>query len=354
MKQLEEFKIVSEWLASGPEKGVREPFSADRSEKGSRTPFSASLDTMQEKLSVLAELCVERAARWHVPAAVERDRWAVMALGKLGGIELAVHSDLDLVIFYDRDPGDARAFEQYQVFVEAMQHFLDRPTADGIVYRVDTRLRPEGRKGALAIPILMFERYLETRAEIWERLAWTRCRPLAAPAALANRIQSIVGNFVYGPWDAAISGYMKDVRTRMEREIAHEDGRRLHFKAGKGGLADIDFALQMIQIREGHQRLEFRVPGTRRLLAALPPTSFLPPAEADRLRQAHTFLRSLEMVARMDTDTNVNWIAADPADIQPLGVRMGFSDPAGEKLLDLYRALTGDVRRIYLSVMERL
>src|SRR5438552_3094986 len=99
LKQLEEFKIVGEWLASGPEKEVREPFSNDAREKGSRTPFSTSLDTMQEKLSVLAELCVERAARWHAPAAVERDRWAVMALGKLGGIELAVHSDLDLVIF---------------------------------------------------------------------------------------------------------------------------------------------------------------------------------------------------------------------------------------------------------------
>ena len=354
LKQLEEFKIVSEWLVSGPERGVREPFSNDTREKGSRTPFSTSLDTMQEKLSVLAELCIERAARWHAPAGVERDRWAVMALGKLGGIELAVHSDLDLVIFYDGDVEDARAFEQYQMFVEAMQHFLDRPTAEGIVYHVDTRLRPEGRKGALAIPILMFERYLETRAEIWERLAWTRCRPLAAPAALANRIESIVGSFVYGPWDAAIPGYMKDVRTRMEREIAHEDGRRLHFKAGKGGLADIDFALQMIQIREGRQHPEFRVPGTRRLLAALPPTAFLPSAEGEQLHQAHTFLRSLEMVARMDTDTNVNWIAADPGEIEPLGVRMGFSRPAGETLLDHYRAVTADVRRIFTSVMKRL
>jgi [glutamine synthetase] adenylyltransferase / [glutamine synthetase]-adenylyl-L-tyrosine phosphorylase len=336
LKQLEEFKIVREWLAGG------------------------SLDTMQEKLSVLAELCVERAARWHVPGTVERDRWAVMALGKLGGIELGVHSDLDLVVFYDGDPEDARTFEQYQTFVEAMQHFLDRPTADGIVYHVDTRLRPEGRKGALAIPVEMFRRYLAARAEIWERLAWTRCRPLAAPAALAARIQSFVDDFVYGPWDAAIPGYMKDVRARMEREIAQESDRRLHFKAGKGGLADIDFALQMIQIREGHRRSEFRVAGTRRLLAALPPTMFLTPAEAGRLREAHIFLRSLEMMARMDADANVSWIAADAAALAPLGVRMGFSNPAGERsersqrLLDQYRTMTADVRRIYVTVLDRL
>src|SRR5205085_3616386 len=144
--------------------------------------------------------------------------------------------------------------------------------------------------------------------------------PLAAPAELASRIQRLVDQFVYGSWDPQMPDTMRGVRVRMERELAHEDGRRLHFKAGKGGLADIDFALQMIQIREGHQRPEFRVPGTRRLLAALSPTAFLPSAEGERLHQAHTFLRSLEMVARMDTDTNVNWIAADPGEIEPLGV----------------------------------
>jgi glutamate-ammonia-ligase adenylyltransferase len=330
LKQLEEFKVVREWLAGG------------------------LLDTLQEKLSVLAELCVERAARWHVPGGVERDRWAVMALGKLGGIELGVHSDLDLVVFYDGDPEDARTFEQYQTFVEAMQHFLDHPTADGIVYHVDTRLRPEGRKGALAIPVEMFRRYLAGRAERWERLAWTRCRPLAAPAALASRIQSFVNDFVYAPWDASIPGYMKDVRARMEREIAQESDRRLHFKAGKGGLADIDFALQLIQIREGHRRFEFRVAGTRRLLASLPPTPFLTSVEAGRFREAHGFLRSLEMMARMDADANVSWIAADAAELTPLGVRMGFSDSAGERLLERYRAMTEGVREIYLAVLDRL
>jgi glutamate-ammonia-ligase adenylyltransferase len=330
LKQLEEFKIVHEWLAGG------------------------TLDALQEKLSLIAELCVERAARWHAPKTMARAAWAVMALGKLGGIELAVHSDLDLVVFYDGDPDDARTFEQCQAFVEAMQQFLGQPTADGIVYHVDTRLRPEGRKGALAIPVQMFQRYLETRAEIWERLAWTRCRPLAAPPALAGRIQSLVDDFVYGPWNAAMPGSMRDVRARLEREIAQENASRLHFKAGKGGLADIDFALQMIQIREGHRRLDFRIPGTRRLLASLPPTPYLTVDETDRFREAHTFLRSLEMMARMDRDANVNWIGTDPAELAVLGVRMGFSNPAGDRLLERYRTLTSDVRRIYLMVLERL
>jgi glutamate-ammonia-ligase adenylyltransferase len=331
LKNLEEFKMVFEWLAGG------------------------NLDLLQEKLSMLAELCVERAARWHAPQAVERKSWAIMALGKLGGIELAVHSDLDLVVFYDGDPEDGRTFEQYQAFVTAMTAFLDQPTSEGSVYHVDTRLRPEGRKGALAMPVSMFQRYLDTRAEMWERLAWTRCRPLAAPDEMAARIQDLVTGFVYGPWNSKIPATMRDVRARMERELAHEDGGRFDFKVGKGGLADIDFTLQMIQIREGFQRPEFRVPGTRRLLSSLPDTEYLTSTEVDRLRGAHRFLRSLELMVRMETDTNLSWISSDAATVTPLALRMGFARPsAGSKLLDAYRETTAGVRELYLRVLGRL
>jgi glutamate-ammonia-ligase adenylyltransferase len=331
LKAIEEFKMVFEWLAAG------------------------DLDLLQEKLSVLAELCVERAARWHVSGAIARSEWAVMALGKLGGIELSVHSDLDLVVFYDGDPADARTFEQYQSLVTAMTGFLDRPTAEGILYRVDTRLRPEGRKGALAIPVTMFERYLRTRAEPWERLAWTRCRPLAAPAAIAGRIEPLVSGFVYGPWSPALPGYVRSLRTRMERELAQESGGRADFKVGQGGLSDIDFALQLIQIREGHARPEFRVPGTRRLLAALPETAYLTPSEADALQRAHRFLRSLELIVRMNEDSNVSWIPTDPPALDPIAVRLGFARPAaGEQLLNRYQEITRDVRALYLRVLDRL
>ena len=344
LKALEEFKIVFEWLAGG----------APGAAAALGFP-SADLDLLQEKLSLLAELSVERAARWHAPAVVARGQWAVMALGKLGGIELGVHSDLDLVVFYDGEPDDARTFELYQAFITAMTSFLDHPTSEGLVYHVDTRLRPEGRKGALAIPVVMFERYLETRAEMWERLAWSRCRPLAVLPALADRIQTIVASFVYGPWNTAMPAYVRDVRARMERELAHEGDGRLDLKVGAGGLADIDFALQVIQIREGHRRPEFRLPGTRRLLAALPETGYLTATEADELRHAHKFLRSLELVVRMDQDSNVSWIPTDPAALEPLAVRMGFPRPAaGEQLLERYLETTANVRKLYLQVLDRL
>jgi glutamate-ammonia-ligase adenylyltransferase len=184
LRALEEFKIVLEWIGGG------------------------SLDVLQEKLSLLAACCVEHAAWWHSPgpdspSAVKHGRstadppWAIVALGKLGGTELTVHSDLDLVVLYDGDPEDAGLFERHQAFVEALQTFHEQPTSDGIVYQIDTRLRPEGRKGALAMPLSKLRQYLDTRAEIWERLAWTRCRPLVGSPRTIEEIHATVTAFVY-------------------------------------------------------------------------------------------------------------------------------------------------------------
>ena len=131
--------------------------------------------------------------------------------------------------------------------------------------------------------------------------------------------------------------------------------KRLDFKVGKGGLADIDFAMQLIQIREGGARPEFRIQGTRRLLLGLPATRFLTEGEASELCAAHRFLRSLELMVRMDSDTSTSWIPADPQTLGPLAVRLGFARPgAGDAFLAQYRTLTTRVREIYLDVVERL
>ena len=94
------------------------------------------------------------------------DRWVAFALGKLGGRELRVHSDLDLVFLYDGDPSDSGRYERQQAFVRSIHRFLEEPTPAGTAYSLDTRRRPEGRKGALAVPVVAFQRYLDTRAAV--------------------------------------------------------------------------------------------------------------------------------------------------------------------------------------------
>ena len=337
VKAIQEFKVLAEWLT------VRR------------------LELLNEKLSMVADCAVRAAARAvarrfpPAPDAADADAgWAVFALGKLGGRELTVYSDLDLVFLYAGDPGDARRFERHQKFVRAVYDLLSKTTAAGFAYKLDTRLRPEGRMGALATPLGAFERYLAERAEIWERMAWTRCRFVGGDAALAGKVQEAVGRFVYGPWSPEIPGYARHVRGRMERELTDEAaGGQLDLKRGRGGLADIDFLLQVLQLREGPAREGFRVPGTRRLLSALPATRVLAAGEATALRESYAFLRELETVLRIHTDSDASAIPTDPAALEPLARQLG-TPMSGAELLARYRDATAEVRTIYEAGLDRL
>ena len=337
IKAIEEFKVLAEWLA------------------GRR------LDLLNDRLSLVADCAIEAAAR-----AVAQDRppapdasdpgagWTVFALGKLGSRELTVHSDLDVVFVYAGETTDGDRFQSHQKFVRAIHDLLSKKTAAGSAYEIDTRLRPEGKMGALAIPFPAFQRYLRERAETWERMAWTRCRHVGGDPALAAQVRETVDDFVYGPWSSEIPGYARHVRSRIERELAREAaGDHLDLKRGRGGLADIDFLLQVLQIREGPAHDGFRVAGTRWLLDTLPETDFLRPAEADMLRTAYWFLRELETVLRIHTDTGGGAISTNPAELEPLARRLR-QPMSGEELLARYRDVTGQVRAIFETGMERL
>ena len=334
VKAMQEFKGLVEWLTE------------------------RRLDQLNEKLSLVADCALQAAARvvahhrppGPAPAGPETG-WAVFALGKLGSRELTVHSDLDIVFLYD---GDGSWFEPQQKFVRAIHDLLSKRTGAGVAYEIDTRLRPEGRMGALAISLVAFERYLRERAEIWERMAWTRCRFAGGDPAVAGRVNDVVTRFVYAPWTPDVVAYARRIRTRIERELANEAaGDQLDLKRGRGGLADIDFLLQVLQLREGPDRPEFRVAGARRLLAAFPDTDFLRPGEVDALRGAYGFLRDLETVLRIATDGGGGVISTDPDTAESFAHRLR-EPTSGSGLLARYREVTTQVREIYETGMDRL
>ena len=336
-KAIEEFKVLAEWLVK------------------------RELDLLNDKLSLVADAAIDAAARCasdvHGPvpdASSHRAGWAAFALGKLGGRELTVHSDLDLVFLYAGETSDAPRFKRHQKFVKTIYDVLGRVTAAGSVYELDTRLRPEGKKGALAIPLAAFERYIEERAEIWERMAWTRARFVAGDPAFAADVQGVVNRFVYGAWASEVPAYARHIRARIERELADEaDGSRLDLKRGHGGLADIDFLLQVLQLREGRTREEFRVTGTRRLLGALPDTEFLAPDDAAALRRAYALFRELETVLRIDADASIGTLTTDAGALDTLARRLR-TPVSGADLLARYRETTREVRAIYEAGMNRL
>ena len=265
------------------------------------------------------------------------------------------HSDLDLVFLYQGDPSDSVLFERQQGFVRAIHHFMERPTGEGVAYRLDTRLRHEGKKGALAIPVVAFRHYLATRAELWERMAWTRSRFVAGASELVEEAADAVRAFVYGTWDPGIPSYARHLRMRMERELAREaTGRRLDLKVGHGGLADIDFLLQAVQLRKGAQRTEFHTVGTRALLETLPENPYLTRDQLDRLKATYEFLRTLETVIRIESDSSIGWISTDPAELEPLSHHLDITPATGEAVLGRYRDVTAEVRSIFEVGMTKL
>ena len=336
-KAIEEFKAIVEWLDSG------------------------SLPTLNLKLSIVADAALNwsgalaEAETLVAPDGSGGGAWGIYALGKLGGRELTVHSDLDLVFLYGGDPADSSTFERHQAFVRAIHAFLETPTGAGYAYRLDTRLRPEGKKGALAVPVKAFHRYLDTRAEMWERMAWTRSRFVAGSRTVESDVAQAVERFVYGAWSAELPERACHIRVRMERELAQEQtGRRVDLKVGKGGLADIDFLLQLVQMREGRTRPEFRVAGTRQLLTTLPANDFIDSQDAQRLHVCYEFLRTLETVLRIESDSSRGWMATDPAELEAVAAKGGGEPATGEGLLLRYRDITREVRDIFERGMKRL
>ena len=337
VKAIEEFKVLVAWLTE------------------------RRLDRLNERLSLVADCAVRAAAhavareRPPAPEATDPDAgWTVFALGKLGSRELTVHSDLDLVFLYAGDAGDGARYQRHQKFVRAIHDLLSKRTGAGAAYEIDTRLRPEGKMGALAIPLVAFERYLRERAETWERMAWTRCRFAGGDPVLGAEVRNVVDHFVYGAWSPDIPAYARHVRTRIERELAREaGGDHLDLKRGHGGLADIDFLLQVLQLREGRERDEFRAAGARNLLSAFPETDFVRPDEAEALRDGYGFLRELETVLRIDTDTGGGAISTDPDVLEPLAHRLR-GPLSGAELLARYRDTTARIRAIYDAGMDRL
>ena len=334
LRHIEEVKVLVEWLDGG------------------------DLATLQEKLSGLADACVAHIMTWlrqETEPADAQTEWVMAALGKLGGGELTVHSDLDLVFIYRGTPGDGALFSRCEALVKKLYRFLETPTSEGIAYHLDTRLMPEGTAGALALPVDKFEAYLADRAERWERLAWTRYRVVAGSPALSEEMNRLVTGFVYGDPDPTLPAYARHIRSRMETELGKErDGDRFDLKVGRGGLADIDFLLQLLQIHHGATRPEWRVAGSRRLLAASPASPVLDADDWARLRGAHLFLRTLETRLRIESDASASVLSTDPAKLTVLGIRMELPAPAGDALRQRYAEVTGAVRRIFEQGIERL
>jgi glutamate-ammonia-ligase adenylyltransferase len=320
-------------------------------------------DQVCAELSTVAEVCLARGyelvrarlAERHGQARAEdgaASGLAVLALGKLGGGELGYASDLDVLFVYAAD-GESDG-ERPLPNVEYMSRLAQRLMGGlhtmhpgGRLYEVDTRLRPSGSKGLLVSSLAAWTRYHQESARLWERQALTRLRPVAGDAALGARAAAVAEAFVYAaPIDPAqAAAEMSAMRDKIERELA--GGSDL--KAGKGGLIDIEFASQFIQLVLGPREPAMRTPST---LEALRAAVRLVPALAAPcalLADAYLYLRRIEHRIRIVHDASEQRLPADPVELDKLARRLGLTD--GDALQGTYRRWTGEVRRAYDAVL---
>jgi len=280
---------------------------------------------------------------------------SVIGLGKFGGRELSTGSDLDLFVIYGA-AGETDGLERveahvfYDRAVEALSSILGDVTAAGVVVPVDLRLRPGSKGSGFASSLAALGQYYREWADPWERQTLTRARLVGGDPRLGRSVRRTIQALVYGP-EAPPPDLkeMRELRGRMEKELGKETPGRLHVKFGRGGLVDVEFITQAIQMRHGREHPAIRSPHTVTAVRAIGMAGLLPADEAVRLSENYRFLRRVSADLRL--------FGARPGDTielaGPIPARLakGLEYPSRRDFLDDYRRRTAWVRALYDRVV---
>ena len=304
----------------------------------------ADLAEVVGTMSALAELSIQRGIDVHArelasihgtPHSLDDvpQDLLVVGMGKLGGRELNVSSDVDLVFVYDEDgetrgAKEARTLTNHEFFARLGRRviaLLNDLTGDGFVFRVDMRLRPNGSAGPLAVSNAMLEEYWVAQGRAWERFAWLKGRVVsvavfASPAQFAAQcaaLEGIVRPFVFRKYlDFGAIAALRDLHKLIRAEASRRapgagsaiDGANSNVKLGRGGIRELEFVAQTFQIIRGGRETRLRSKSTLETLQTLSALGVLPAATADRLCVAYVFLRNLEHALQYVDDAQTHVI----------------------------------------------
>lgn len=285
---------------------------------------------------------------------------AVIGMGKLGGGELNYHSDLDIIFVYDRQgvtSGD-KQISNHEYFAKLAQKIisiLTMQTREGYVYKIDTRLRPSGNAGPLVTSLDSFMDYHRQEAQVWERQALTKARVVLGDASLADHLHGVIEKTVYGSTLGEEGrGEIHRLRMRMEHELARESAGSYNIKTGRGGMVDVEFIAQFLQLRHGFRYPDLRTTSTIEALTRMGELELVPADFAETLVFGYRFLRKLENRLRIIHDHSVNDLSGSRTYMNKLALRLGY-DPAlrnpGVALISDYEEITGRIRDCYDRVM---
>ena len=336
--------------------------------------LAMGLDTeVGRELAHLADACFDAAIgfhdarlrarhgppRYHDDDGGERDaRLCVIAMGKHGGLELNFSSDVDVIYVYTSDAGEAGALSLHEYFAKlatAVSQALGEPTDDDVVFRVDLRLRPEGSRGAIAGSLASVERYYETFGRPWERQAWIKARPCAGDRTLGAEVMATLASFVHPRHTSpAIIDDVMALNRRIKAELDRGRGggpspvAGFDVKNGVGGIREIEFFVQALQLIHAGRNPQLRARGTLAALDALLFAGLVSDEEHLALHRAYRWLRHVEHVLQLEAGLQTQRLPRDDVSLGVLARRVSLADEVA--LADTLDGHTSVVARLFATL----
>lgn len=313
----------------------------------------ADLQEIVQTTSHLAEITVNHAIHFHHTAlalqycapmseAGAPQHLIVVGMGKLGGFELNVSSDIDLIFSYEEDgeTDGVNAISNVDFFTRLAKKLIsaiDEITEDGFVFRVDMRLRPFGSEGALVSSLDALEEYYQNHGREWERYAWIKGRVITNNG---EKLEKLLKPFVFRKYlDFGAFASMRDLKVQIQRDV-NSKGMQDNIKLGRGGIREIEFIAQVFQLIRGGQDASLQIKPTLQVLDLLALKKMCPQKTVNLLREAYTFLRNLEHRLMYVEDAQTQALPKSDEARARIAVAMGFVDwPAFLAVLNVHRQI---------------
>ena len=283
----------------------------------------------------------------------------VLGMGKLGGRELNFSSDIDLIFFYPEEGNTegGRHLSNHEFFVRLgrkLVQVLDQITEDGFVYRVDTRLRPNGDSGPLAMNFNAMELYYQLQGRDWERYAMIKARVISGRDEDARQLEAMLRPFTFRRYlDFGAFEAIREMKGMIEAEVRRK-GLKDNIKLGSGGIREIEFIGQTFQLIRGGPVPELQIRGILSVLPLLAEYGHIEQAEADRLVESYLFLRKVENRLQMERDMQTHSLPKD--ELSQARITLGMGYDSWEELvevLDQHRQAVSQVFSTVISTEEK-
>lgn len=339
----------------------------------------ADIQTIMLELSYLAEVVISEALSFSLRSNKARfgsppqSAITLIALGKLGGEELNYSSDVDLIAVYDNDEGQTSgvanpsggmfnrisSHEFYCKTVELFSKLLSAQTEDGVAYRVDLRLRPQGQKGDIALPVKAYQTYYESWGRTWERMALIRARPVAGDRGLGDAFMRTATSFVWRETlDLSEIEEIKGLKKSIDSTFSRDD-----IKRGYGGIREAEFFIQTFQLLFASKKSSLKTNRILNAIKALKDMQMIPEEDLTVLWENYLYLRHVEHYLQMKEDLQTHTLPSSEEEIEALAKNMGFL--SGDVFLadlrvrrmqtkSMYNGLLGTKEDVYTEALNLL